>query len=141
MKNNTKSDIALLKEKTKNLSVLYVEDEEYIRNKTVYLLNKLFQSIEVASDGKEGLDKYLKGDYDIVITDIVMPHMDGLELINNIQKKDSNQSVIIMSALTEPELIDKAKALNIKNFIDKPININQLIDVLNSSIDELDILK
>jgi YesN/AraC family two-component response regulator len=140
MNNDTKITIALLKAKAKKISVLYVEDEELLRNTTSSLLNKLFQHVEVAVDGKDGLDKYFHNKYDIVITDILMPNMNGLELISNIRKNDLQQEIIIMSAYTESEYIDQAKTVNVTGYIYKPIEMNQMLKVLSSSIDKLNIL-
>lgn len=137
MKNNTKTALVLLKEKAKNMSVLYIEDEEFLRNSTASMLNKLFQNVEVAVDGKDGLDKYLHNKYDIVITDVSMPNMNGLELISNIQKNNLHQEIIIMSAHTESKFTDQTKTANVAGYIYKPVEINQMIEVLSSSIDRL----
>ena len=139
MKNNTKTALVLLKEKAKNMSVLYIEDEEFLRNSTASMLNKLFQNVEVAVDGKDGLDKYLHNKYDIVITDVSMPNMNGLELISNIQKNNLHQEIIIMSAHTESKFTDQTKTANVAGYIYKPVEINQMIEVLSSSIDRLNI--
>ncbi len=140
MKDSTKITIKLLKEKAKNTSVLYVEDEELLRNKTGSLLAKLFQNVEVAVDGKDGLDKYLHSKYDIVITDISMPNMNGLELISNIRKNNPHQEVIIMSAHTESDYTEQVKKADVADYIYKPVEINQMLEVLSSSIDRLNVL-
>jgi YesN/AraC family two-component response regulator len=140
MENILLTTIGLLKEKSKNISVLYVEDEELLRNKTGSMLNKLFQNVDLAINGKEGLDKYLHNKYDIVITDISMPNMNGLELIKNIRKNDLHQEIIIMSAFTESEYSDKLKTADITGYIYKPVEIKQMIEVLSGSIDRINML-
>ena len=140
MKNNTKVTIELLKEKAKKMSVLYVEDEELLRNKTGAMFSKLFQNVDLAVDGKEGLDKYLHNKYDIVITDISMPNMNGLELINNIRKNDFHQEIIIMSAYTESEYTNQINTANVTGYIYKPVEINQMLEILNNSIDKVNML-
>ncbi|MFT5660165.1 MAG: YesN/AraC family two-component response regulator [Sulfurimonas sp.] len=137
MAKNIELNIGLLKEKAKKMSVLYVEDEESLRNKTQYMLNKLFQNVDLAVDGKDGLDKYFHNKYDIVITDILMPNMNGLELINSIRKNDPDQEIIIMSAYTESEYTDQINRANVTGYIYKPVNINQMLEVLNKSINKL----
>ena len=126
MNDNTKTALELLKEKAKNISILYVEDEEVLRTKTGSLFNKLFKNVEMAVDGKDGLDKYLHNKYDIVITDISMPNMNGLELISNIRKNNLNQEIIIMSAYTESEYTDQINTANVTGYIYKPVEINQM---------------
>ena len=141
MQKNTEMTLELFREKAKNISILYVEDEELLRNNTATLLRKLFQNVEVAVDGQEGLDKYLHNKYDIVITDISMPNMNGLDLISNIRRNDFNQEIIIMSAYTESTYTDQINTANVTGYIYKPVNMKQMLEVLNLSIDRLNDIK
>jgi YesN/AraC family two-component response regulator len=113
-----------------------VEDEEQLREKTANLFKKIFLSVDTARNGKEGLDKYKQKKYDLVITDILMPNMNGFTLIQNILQENKNQEIIISSA-SEQEFIDKAMDLGVSSYIHKPINLNELLDVLNNSIKKL----
>jgi len=140
MKSSTTTTLISLKEKAKNISLLYVEDEEHLRNTTASMLSKLFQNVAVAVDGKDGLDKYLHNKYDIVITDISMPNMNGLELISNIRKHNLQQEIIIMSAHTESEYTNQGETADLIDYIYKPVEINQLLEVLNNSINRLNML-
>ncbi len=137
MINDINITIKLLKEKAKKVSVLYVEDEEVLRNKTGSMLSKLFKKVELAADGIEGLDKYICNKYDIVITDISMPKMNGLELISHIHKANPHQEIIIMSAYTESEYTDQINTANVTGYIYKPVEMNQMFEVLNNSLDRL----
>lgn len=137
MKNNINIVIKLLKEKAKKISVLYVEDEELLRNKTGSMLSKLFQNVELAVDGKDGLEKYIHNKYDIVITDISMPNMNGLELISHIRKDNPDQEIIIMSAYTESEYTDQINTANVTGYIYKPVEMNQMLEILGNSLDRL----
>ncbi len=134
MNNDMKINLNVLKEKSKNLTVLYIEDEENLRTTTAFLLNKLFQNVDVAVDGKEGLDKYNAGKYDLIITDLSMPNMNGDELIANIRKVNLAQEIIIMSAYT-----DKVKEFDISGYIYKPVDLNQMLEVINCSVEKLNI--
>ncbi|OQX74309.1 MAG: hypothetical protein B6D59_02785, partial [Campylobacteraceae bacterium 4484_4] len=84
-------DIVRLRQQTQTLHILYVEDEEMIRDETADLLSELFATVECASDGAEGIEKYEafyrdQGRYfDIVMTDINMPEMNGIEMIKQIR--------------------------------------------------------
>ncbi len=65
MENNIPKEIESLKSKADGLSILYVEDEKDLRDRIASLFNKIFANVDVAADGKEGLDKYLNNKYDI----------------------------------------------------------------------------
>jgi len=138
---NKKIDINLLIQKAKGLCVLYVEDEKALRDKLILFLQKIFDHVDFAANGEEALKMYLNNKYDIVITDIHMPIMDGLELIRNIHKHDKNQEIIINSAYSESDNIgidiNRDFENNFISYIDKPIDLKQILKVLNSSIEHL----
>ena len=92
----------------KTLKVLYVEDNEQARESTVSLLSNIFSNIEVGVDGKDGLEKFKEQKFDLVITDINMPIMNGLEMIEEIKKIDKDIPVIIISAHSENNYLLKA---------------------------------
>jgi len=137
MNNSTQIDLKTLMEESKNLTVLYAEDEELLRNNTAMLLRKLFQNVDVAVDGKDAFTKYLDNRYDIVITDISMPNMDGLELIDRIRKMNLHQEIIIMSAYTESAYTEQINTADVTGYIYKPVDMNQMFEILKTSIDKL----
>ena len=94
------SDIKKLREKTKKLSVLFVDDEEKIRKMTGILLNKFFGKVVVCEDGEEGIEAFKKDNkkFDIVITDIQMPKMDGIKMVKKIKKIRSDIFIIFITA-------------------------------------------
>lgn len=123
-------DLKKVKEYTKDMRVLYVEDDDIIKEEMTKFLERLFTVIDTASDGIEGLELYKKKDYDLIISDISMPHMNGIEMSKTILKKDPKQSIIICSAYTEVEYLLESVNSGIKNYILKPININQFTKVI-----------
>ncbi len=131
-----KAKINELKSYGKNFKVLYVEDNNEAREQTNKMLSNFFPDITLGVDGVDGLEKYLsfykKHDYfyDLVITDINMPNMDGLEMSEEILKKNSLQSIIIVSAHNEAEFLTKAIDVGVSGFLTKPVNNIQLINVL-----------
>lgn len=137
MQKDVINSIQKLKDKANGLSVLYVEDEESLRKKTFDLLKKIFEDVEVAEDGEEGLNKYNKKKHDIVITDILMPKMDGLTMIKNITKNNKDQKIIVYSAYTEQIFLDEATKYGVKNYMYKPVEINRFIDVLCDTTNNL----
>jgi diguanylate cyclase len=120
---------------TENLNVLYVEDEEDIRKKTVKILEMLYANVYVAIDGVDGLKTFRQNrdSIDLIIADITMPNMDGLEMIDHIRLDEPEVHVIIVTAHNEPEYFVKAINTGIDNFIVKPIEMQQLMNVLTKS--------
>ena len=137
MENDKTKNINELIKKAKGISILYAEDEKSLREKTASFLKKIFMHVDVTVDGKEALDKYLNNKYDIVITDLQMPNMGGLELLSHIRKLNEQQEVIINSAYTETEFRDEVAKYNITNYIRKPIGINEIIKILNDYLDKV----
>lgn len=128
---------------TKLLTVLYVEDEYEIREKMVKILEMLYASVFVAKDGEEGLNIYHNNRtrIDLIIADITMPHMDGLEMIEEIRRDDPEIQAIIITAHNEPEYFVKAINTGIDNFIVKPVEMQQLMNVLSKSAKNVKIKK
>lgn len=119
--------------KLKSLKLLFVEDEEDLLNIITDTLTKLQSNFITALDGEKALDILEKNpDIDLVITDINMPNMNGLELIETIQKQGKSIPFIIMSAHTEKEYMDKAKSLGIDNYLLKPFDFIKFIELVSS---------
>ena len=118
-------------ESNRDLTVLYVEDNDEVRKATLSLLEDFFSTIDWAIDGEDGLEKYNNyySDngcyYDIVITDINMPKMNGIEMSQSILNTYDEQIVIIISAHNESDYLQKLINIGISNFILKPIEIHQ----------------
>lgn len=119
-----------LKDLTKKLSVLYVEDEKESREQISDIFSLLFESLDTAFDGEDALEKYNMKEYDIVITDINMPRMNGIELTKRIKTLKPTQSIIIISAHNDSEYLLQAINLGVDNFIIKPVQMQQLTQVL-----------
>ena len=117
-------------ELTRDLNVLYVEDNEIVQNEMRQLLQIFFKNIKVASDGLEALEMYKTDEFDIVITDVAMPKMDGIELSKKIREINPYQKIIIITAFSDINTILKAINLQIDGFLSKPIEIKQFIAVL-----------
>ena len=120
-------NIKELVQQTKDIRVLYVEDEESVREQTLMILEMLFTSIDSAFDGEDGWQKYQKSSYDIVFTDISMPRMGGLELTRHIKEQNPMQKVAIISAYNTADYLLEAIELGADGFILKPINMNKMM--------------
>jgi len=85
-----------LKEQSWCLNILYVEDEEILREGMQMTLGKLFQNLYIAKNGQEAFELCKKEKIDIVLTDINMPIMNGIELIQSIQKYQDEVPAIVV---------------------------------------------
>ena len=110
--------------------ILYVEDDEKLRVDTIRLLSTFFKHLTVAENGQIALDKYEPGAFDIVISDFIMPELNGMELTQKIKALSEKQIIIILSAHDEPHYIADLKAAGVDDFIFKPLNIQQFIDTM-----------
>lgn len=117
-----------------DLRVLYVEDDRSLRENTLRLLSSFFETIDSAVNGQEGLDKFKQGKYDIVISDLHMPVMDGIEMVNQIKELSRDQIVIITSAHDETGYLLKLIAMGVESFILKPLDLEQFLAVLIKSL-------
>jgi YesN/AraC family two-component response regulator len=119
-------------EKLKELKMLFVEDEPDLINIISTTLTKLNLNFLTANDGEEALEIYKNNlDIDIIITDINMPKMNGLALIENVRDIDSSLPVIVMSAHTEQEYIKKAAQLGVTSYLLKPFDFIKFIDLVS----------
>lgn len=114
--------------------LLIVDDEELIRQglkKTIMQNEGNICLIEEAENGLAALEKIKTSKYDVVITDIRMPVMDGLEMIESIRKADTDISFIIISGYDDFTYAKKAIKYNVEDYILKPIDENEFIELLN----------
>jgi YesN/AraC family two-component response regulator len=118
--------------KLKTIKILFVEDETDLITIISDTLSKLGADFITANNGVEGLEK-LKDNPDIklVVTDINMPVMNGIEMIKNIRESGSDIPCIIMSAHTEPEYLKSADDLNVTDYILKPFDFIKFINLVS----------
>ena len=114
---------------TKNLSVLVVEDELALRESFQFLLQNLFAEVDTAEDGQEALNKMDERDYDIVLTDLSMPRMSGLRLVDTIRTKSQSQIVVAISAHDDEEFTEALAPYNVK-LLTKPLEMDELFETL-----------
>ena len=118
------------KELLSSISVLYVEDDERMALEMQELFKTIFKSVDTCSNGQEGLIQYTTKIYDIVITDIKMPILDGLSMAQEIRYINPEQSIIIFSAYEDSEYYLKAIDIGVDGFIIKPFELEKLITTL-----------
>ncbi|MCK5109951.1 MAG: response regulator [Arcobacteraceae bacterium] len=122
---------------SKDLNILFVEDEVKLRDQYAKFLKNIFKTVDTASNGEEGLTKYRnfheqKGKYyDLVISDIMMPKMNGIELSKNILKDNEEQQILIVSAYNDSNKLQSLMDLGIHFFIHKPMTLDNMTLVLS----------
>ena len=126
---------------TKTMSVLYVEDDINIQIEVKKYLERLFERVDSAQNGQLGLEMYQASNYDIVLSDISMPVMNGLEMSRKIREIDENQEIIIISAYASSEYFVESIKIGVSGYILKPIDYNQMKDSLYHSAVKINALK
>ena len=116
------------------MRILYVEDEKYLAEAVIHLLKKEKISVDWAEDGEKGLELALKPNYDVVVLDIMLPKMSGLEILTTIRNRGIKTPVIMLSALNEVE--DKIKGLEYgaDDYLAKPFKTAELIARLKALV-------
>ncbi|ABB44247.1 response regulator receiver domain protein (CheY-like) [Sulfurimonas denitrificans DSM 1251] len=116
-----------LKEFAKELTLLIVEDDTAL-NAELYELSKLFfLDVKTAYDGAKALEIYKKGSIDIVLSDITMPVMNGVELCKKIKVLNQDQAIIVLSAHNEVEYFVELIDIGIRQFIHKPFKDEEFL--------------
>lgn len=117
--------------KTEKLRVLYAEDEDHLRDETARFLSRFFSFLHTCSNGQEAWDELQKNNFDIVITDLRMPVMGGIELIKKIQNDYSQTITIALSGISDSD----EKELIVDYRLCKPINIQEFSTTLESILE------
>ncbi len=128
---NTFDDLIV---QTSQLTLLFVEDNQVARESTYELLKKFFRDVVVAVDGQDGLEKFRRHPIDLILTNINMPGMDGLEMATLIREMDPDITIIIiLSAYTDMDYYKQSIRLGVHGYINKPIELDNLVDVLSGA--------
>lgn len=122
--------LQVIQELCKDIHLLYVEDEDDLREIMVTYLNKFFPHIDSATNGEEGINLYKKNQYDLVITDILMPKLNGIEMATEIKNMNEQQNIIIISAYSDTKDFIESIKLGIDGYVLKPIDFEQLNSIL-----------
>ncbi len=118
------------KKELKKLTLLYVEDEEVTRNTFLRSLNRMFGKVLTAKDGLEGLEVFKQEKIDLILTDINMPKMTGLELAIEVKAIRKNIPIIILSAYNDSNFLMQAIEVGINYYLVKPIDMKKFREKL-----------
>ena len=114
---------------TKEVSILYVEDEKDVREGYARALQRVSQNLFTAEDGLEGLKLYEKHKPDIIISDIKMPNMNGLEMAKAIKEIDENANIIFTTAHSESAYLLDSIELHVEGYLLKPVQKKSLLKI------------
>ncbi|WP_335773885.1 butyrate response regulator transcription factor BumR [Campylobacter jejuni] len=125
-----------MSQECKELIILVVEDEVKARESMINILSERFGKVIGAQNGDEGLKKFKKFKPDLVITDIAMPIMDGLDMAREIKEISDDVPIVVLSAYSEKERLLRSIDIGIDKYLIKPVDIEELFKVLDYLIGE-----
>ena len=114
----------------KKFSILYVEDEKEVREQLVSFISRRVKTLYAAANGQEGLEKFKRYNPDIVITDIRMPIMDGLEMASAMKKISKNTPIVVITAFNDYDYFLKSIDIGVDKYVLKPVNTALLLNAL-----------
>ena len=120
--------------------ILVIDDEKSIRNTLKEILEYEKYKVDLAEHGAEGLEKFRKGSYDIVLCDIKMPEMDGLEVLEKISEDQGEAQVIMISGHGNIDNAVEAIKRGAYDFIEKPLDLNRLLITIRNALDKSNLI-
>ncbi|MFA6822474.1 MAG: diguanylate cyclase [Geobacter sp.] len=115
-----------------DISLLYVEDEKVTREQVSRILQRVVTELHVAENGREGLALYREKRPDIVLTDIMMPLMNGLEMCREIRQLDHDSQLIMLTAYSDTDYLLECIALGINQYVQKPVDFARLTSAIET---------
>lgn len=122
--------------KNRDLTVLIVDDEKYIRDLTIKMLNISGYRVQIAQNGREAIDVFTreKNDISCILMDLTMPELDGREALIEIRKVDPDIPIIITSGYCEYDIVSKFSEEKISGFLQKPYNLEDIISAIEDAL-------
>ncbi len=125
-------DIEMIFKYLSKIKVLYVEDDVNTREEIKYFLEKKVEKLYIAQNGQEGYELFKEANPDIVITDLQMPKLSGIEMSKLIRKEDSKIPIIVTTAFNDVEYLFEGINIGVTSYLTKPLNLKLLIESLMS---------
>jgi len=122
---------------SQQLTLLYVEDNETARLGSMLIFEELFGHVIVAVDGQDGLEKFKSNPVDIIITDINMPKLNGLEMSDQIRLLNPQIPILILSAYNESGYFIESIRQGVEGYLLKPIDMKQLLEALSRVVEKI----
>ena len=115
--------------------ILIVDDEETVIKSCLRILGGGDYYVEVAHDGREALRKIEENPYDVMILDVVMPNMGGLEVLRRVKETHPDMDVIMVTGLSQVDTVVQARKLGARDFISKPFEPDELKLVVQRAVE------
>lgn len=132
-----KENLYKLKKLSRNLSILYIEDDLILQKQVCSFLEKLFDVVYTSLDGEDGLEQYKNKKPDIVLSSLVIPKKDGFDMIVDIKGENPDAKIVILSEHNEDLELLQTIDMGIVDFMIKPLDINSLLDSLLVAISQI----
>jgi len=126
-----------LKLQLKTLRVLYTEDEENIRGPIADTLRFYVNEVIEAKDGLHAYEQYKLHSPDVILCDILMPRMNGLDFVAKVREKDLETPIVMITAHTEKEYLLTAVKLHLEQYLIKPVTLPDILDSLKTCLDKI----
>lgn len=123
------------------MKLLIIDDEKSIRNTLKEILEFEGHDVEVAADGVEGFEKATSDSYDVIFSDIKMPNMDGMELLEKLGESNIDSSVIMISGHGSIDSAVECIKKGAFDFIQKPLDLNRILITLRNATDRTNLVK
>lgn len=120
----------------KKYSVLFVEDEKAIRENYIRYLQRYFSEIYEAKDGEEAYKIYLQKQPDVMIVDINLPFLNGMDLVKKIREEDHSTKIVMLTAQSDTKSLLEATELKLTKYLVKPVSRSELQKALEMVFDE-----
>ncbi len=121
-------------------NILVIDDEKSIRSTLKEILEYEGYKLELATNGKEGLELFEKDNFDIVLCDIKMPEMDGIEVLDKLMEKQKDIAVIMISGHGNIETAVEAIKKGAYDFIEKPLDLNRLLVTIRNAMERTELV-
>jgi len=118
-----------------DISLLFVEDDQVTRETVSYLLRRVVGTVHVAVNGREGLETYQAHTPDVVVTDVRMPVMDGIEMVREIRRLQPDCQVVILTAFSDIENLLDCVSIGVNHYIRKPVDFARLAEAIDQCCD------
>lgn len=116
---------------------MIVDDSLFQRKSLGKLITQMGWEVVVeAANGMEAIEMYQRWNPDLVLMDLIMPEMEGIEAVERILAFDQNAKIIVISSLGTSDLVDKALSLGAKQFLTKPLNTCEAANILKAVLEE-----
>lgn len=126
------------------IKVLLVDDSKFIVRAMTDILQKMdFEVVAVAHDGQEGIEAFESSNPDVTLLDVTMPNMDGLDCLQRIREADPDARVVMVSAVHDPETIQRCLDAGASGFLNKPIrgsspsDLSRLTDAIEEAAEKV----